>query len=174
MSTLTTVSRAVAIAVRVSCDLTQNVSDEVGFAHSVGKRIQGTYGAELRRVADQDPAASAQDLYEAVIAPVEFPWMAVENPHAPALLAAGDRDRARHAKADWQKPHSAADIPLDPDWRERLAEVRACVAEPVIRGPKPIVADPEFMSHIDELRACVEAGRAQFQAERRARLDGAK
>lgn len=172
MSTYTTVARAIAIAVRVTIDLTQNVDDETAFGHQVGKRIQGTYGAELRRLAEADPEASAQDLYEVVIVPKEFPWLAVENPHAGVLLEAGARDRARHARPN---PEPTEPVVVDEAWHAGLAAAKAAVSKPDLTPRVPEhVPDPEFVAHIDELRRCAEEGRRRFALDRKARLDAAK
>lgn len=156
MTALTMVNRAVAIAVRVSCDLAIDVSDGAAYAHQVGRRIQGAYGAELRRMADADPDASAQELYEAVILPREFPHLATENPHAEALVASGARDRARHARPETPAPTGE----LLPDWRERLAEVRAALdAPPPEHAPpasEPLPANVQRPT--PELMAAVRAG----------------
>ncbi len=158
MSAYTTVSRAVAIAVRVSCDLASGVGDLGAFAHQVGKRIQGAYGAELRRLAEADPAASAQDLYEAVILPAEFPWLAVENPHADVLVATGARDRARHAR---ENPSAPPVVPSDDAWRAGLAAARASISDAPAqaRAARRVEADAEFAAQMDELRAAARRGR---------------
>ena len=173
MNALTLVNRAIGMAVRVSCDFAPaDVGDLSAYAHSVGKRLQGTYGAELRRLADDDPELNAEDLYRAVIAPTEFPWLVHENPHAAELRAAGARDRAR--KAHYQEP---PDFPSgrmadDPEWAAGLAAAKAAVGE---YEPQPYVPehvpDAEFAAQIDKLRAAAMAGKAEFAQRRKERLD---
>jgi hypothetical protein len=65
------VNRAVAIAVSHALTASGAVDNPRAFEVAVGKRIQGTYGAQLRRLADSDATLTPDDLYAAVIAPDE-------------------------------------------------------------------------------------------------------
>jgi hypothetical protein len=176
MSTsLTMVTRAIAIAVRVSLDLATDVQDEAGYAETVRRRIQGTYGFELRRLADAHPEMGSDELYAAVIAPKEFPWLVVENPHAIDLEAAGERDRARTARPNADPPAPVDDATADA-WEDHVATARAGLGTGENRAdpePQQHDPDPDRAAHVDELRARLDAGRARGAEDRKARRDQA-
>lgn len=150
------VGAAVAMAVRVTLDGATGVTDTTAYGRQVGKRIQGTFGAELRRNADENPTTTAEDLFWSVIAPKEFPWLTVDNPAAEAIKASGARDRARHADPRNRAQDWDAEWQPDDEWTAGLAAAKASVGEPTLKPYKPeIIPDPEFQERIEELRMCV-------------------
>jgi hypothetical protein len=72
----------VAIAVSHALTASGSVDNPRAFEVAVGKRIQGTYGAELRRMADYNETLTPDDLYFAVIAPGEAQRPAAAAPPA--------------------------------------------------------------------------------------------
>lgn len=88
------VNQAVSMAVRRLVDGAPNAQNRDGLGRTIGKRIQGTYGFDLRRRADMYPERTAQELYALVIVPNEFPWDTEAAAEA-ALSHSGERDRAR-------------------------------------------------------------------------------
>jgi hypothetical protein len=123
------VNRAVAIGVRRLLDDTDLVGERRDrLAYSIGKRIQGTYGAEVRRLAELEPDLTAEDLYALVIVPAEFPWDTEAAKDAAGMSNLGTRDAAR------QRRHGPIFDPNDPDLTppedipERVAELRRRLA----------------------------------------------
>lgn len=92
------VNEAVAICVRRLLDTTRDVGDRTSLGREIGKRIQGTYGAELRTLAVARPELSAQQLYEIVILAAEFPWDAGTAKESAQQAFGGDRDKARERR----------------------------------------------------------------------------
>jgi hypothetical protein len=88
------VNQAVAMAVRRLVDGASDAHNRDGLGRSIGKRIQGAYGAELRRMVDLYPDRTAEELYALVIVPHEFPWDTEQAAEA-ALARIGARDKAR-------------------------------------------------------------------------------
>jgi hypothetical protein len=122
------VNRAVAIAVRRSVDSATHLDNPDAYAIHLGKRIQGTYGAEVRRRADLEPDLTAEELYALVIVPAEFPWDTEAARDAAGMSNLGTRDAAR------QRRHGPIFDPNDPDLTppedipERVAELRRRLA----------------------------------------------
>lgn len=170
------VNAAVAMAVKAHVEGTRNVTDRSAFANGVGRRLQGTFGAELRRTADAEPAMTADDLFWLVIAPVEFKWMTVDNPISEALVASGARDRAR------QRNYGAPvdlDVPIPQILGDRIAELKVLVKQGADelknrdRQPPP-PTEPEFLVVPPAVRAALNEGIANGAAERKRRKDRAK
>lgn len=167
------VNEAVGICVRRFVETTTDIVNLAAYSTSVGRRIQGTYGAELRRTAEENPAMTALELFAAVIAPAEFPY----DTEARATLAqfnAGARDRARRRGwiADMDEPP-----PVASDISERVAALRELVGDepPKFTPPERVVVDRDDLRVVPpEIYAAAEEGRRQFQENRRARLDAAK
>ena len=88
---------------------------------AIGKRLRGTYGFDLRRMADMHPERTAEELYALIIVPGEAPWDTVA-----AIDAAGSMGGARDAaRARRQGPFLDPEAPnLTPP-----AEIAARVAE---------------------------------------------
>jgi hypothetical protein len=173
MSASQSVNAAVHLAVAKILATKTDVTDRHALGQSIGRRIQGTYGADLRRLAEADPDANAEELVAVVIALHEH---ALDDALARQLRddrEAGARDRVR--KRNYGEPVDL-NVPIPADLSERIAAIRAQMENPP--APAPTTPDrepdPEFAWHIDELRRCAEEGRRQFALDRRARLDAAK
>ena len=141
-----------------------DTTDAGAFARVVGKRIQATYGAKLRRMADDNPQMGAQELFERVIVPAEFPYATVENPIV--VVDGGARDRARKARPNAESP---AEAEQPPDWREHLAAARLGLDAPSTQRkplPMPVGTDP----NVNRLREALDEGIAEYQRRRRERL----
>ena len=124
------VNHALAIAVRKSLD---GYSDEPGnrdaLARSIGKRLRGTYGFDLRRTADMNPELTAEDLFAHVIVPHEFPWDA-EAVQEAAAVRSGDRDKARVQRYGPYLDPEAPDLTPPEEIPERIADLRASLKRP--------------------------------------------
>jgi hypothetical protein len=148
------VNAAIRVAVRRAVAESPTVGNQRALEIGIGRRLQGTYGAELRRLADSDPALSVAELCEAVIFPAEYPD---DLPEASAYT--GDRDRARR-----DRPNAASPADGWPDgrvaqeitgWRAGLAAAKACVIEP---GPREVPDEPESDPWLQSMMAAVRAG----------------
>ena len=82
------------MAVRRLLDGAKVTDTSDGLARAIGGRIRGTYGFDLRRMADMNPDRPAEELYALVIVPHEFPWDTAAAIDA-AESRAGQRDAAR-------------------------------------------------------------------------------
>lgn len=90
-------------------------------------RLQGTYGAELRKLATDRPELSPLELAAAIIAPVEFP-NDTEAAEVALSIISGVRDRARRSRYD--EGHLAdLSIPIPNDLHERIEVLRQLVRE---------------------------------------------
>lgn len=163
------VNAAVGVAVRRAISEMSTIGNRQALEVSIGRRLQGTYGAELRRVADLQPDLSAAELAEGVIFPAEYP----DDATALASVHSGDRDRARRVQ-----PNAASPVdfnwhePAPDGWRAGLDTAKASLVEPVrVQRPKPVY-DPR--PQVTELRAALDAGKVVFQQGRRQRLDAAR
>jgi len=161
------VNAAVHLAIARILETKTDVQDRHALGQSIGRRLQGTYGAALRQMVDSDPDASSEGLVAVVIAPTEFPW----DDAAAQLrqsIASGARDRARRTQPN--APSPAHDL-LDPDWRERLAEVRAKVAETYITRPPapPLPLRRDVAENLPKLREALDTGRQRGAEARVAR-----
>lgn len=92
------INQAVAICVRRHLDTKRDVVDRTSLGREIGRRVQGTYGVELRALTEARPELSGQQLYEIVILASEFPWDAPTAKAAADQAFSGDRDRARTAR----------------------------------------------------------------------------
>ncbi len=123
------------------------------------RRLSGTYGAELRQLADSRPDLSTEDLVAVVIAPTEFPWVEDAEEMA-ARINSSARDRTR--KARYGPIGDFPDAP-PPDLAERVAELRSIVAAAEITYPPPLEPDPDALRVVPpSVREALVAGRAKF------------
>ena len=89
------------------------------------RRLSGTYGLELRKLATERPELSPEELAAAVVAPAEFP----EDLEVAAIaldIISGERDRIRRSR-----PGDPVDlsIPIPSDISQRIEELRGRVRE---------------------------------------------
>lgn len=162
------VNAAVGVAVRRAISEMPSIGNRQALEVSIGRRLQGTYGAELRRLADNDPALSIAELAEAVIFPGEYPADAVEL----ASVHSGDRDRARKGRPSAPSPDDLWRAGFSEGWDEGIAAAKAAVAEPVhVQHEAPEIVP---MPQIADMRAALTAGVVGFQQGRRARLEATR
>ena len=125
------VNRAVAMAVRRLVDGAADAGNRDGLARTIGKRIQGTYGFDLRRMADMHPERTAEELYALCVVPHEFPWDTEAAVDA-AGTRAGDRDAARARRHGPFLDPEDPDLTPAPEIPSRVAELRLA-----IQGQRP-------------------------------------
>lgn len=117
------VNRAVAMAVRRLVDGAKDTANRDGLAKTIGKRIQGMYGFDLRRQADLHLEMTAEELYALVIVPHEFPWDSEASADM-AGSASGARDKARaHRDGPFFDPDDP-DLTPPEEVPSRMAEIR--------------------------------------------------
>lgn len=118
------VNHALAIAVRKSLDgYSEAPGNRDALARSIGKRLRGQYGFDLRRTADNEPELTAEDLFAFVIVPHEFPWDS-EAVQEASMARSGDRDKARSRRDGSFLDPDDPDLTPRADIVARLAEVR--------------------------------------------------
>jgi hypothetical protein len=167
------VNAAVGVAVRRAITEMPSIGNRQALELSIGRRLQGAYGAQLRRLADDNPDLSIAELAEAVIFAAEYPDDIPE-----ASVYTGDRDRARQSRP--KAPSPADDWPdgkLEdvPGWREGLPAAKAGVTDVMVIAPPPeLIANPEHVQHVGGLRNALRTGTESYGQRRRARLDGAQ
>lgn len=135
------VNAAIHLAVAKILATKQDTQDAHALGQSIGRRLRGTYGADLRHLVEADADASSEELVAVVIAPHEH---ALDDALAVQLREdriAGQRDRVR--KRNYGEPVDFT-VPIPDDLSERIAELRACVVEPtVLEPPARFVVDRE-------------------------------
>lgn len=126
------VNRAIAMAVRRLVDQANVAGNRDGLARSIGKRIQGTYGYELRRMVELEPDRTAEELFAVVIVPMEFPWD-IEAATEAALSRVGERDKARVQRYGPYLDPGDPDLTPREEIAAKVAELRAAMQ----RGQRP-------------------------------------
>lgn len=124
------VNLAVHIATRKALDEYKDPPNNVSaLAKAIGKRMQGAYGFELRRMADLYPERTGEELYALVIVPHERPWDTDAAVQA-AGSREGDRDKARaHRDGPFFDPHDPYLTPKE-EVPARIADLRKLLRQP--------------------------------------------
>ena len=119
------VNQALYMAVRKSLDgYNEAPGNRDALARSIGKRLRGMYGFDLRRTADMHPELTAEDLFAHVIVPHEFPWDS-EAAQEAAMSRSGERDKARAQRYGPYLDPDAADLTPPEEIPSRIADLRA-------------------------------------------------
>jgi hypothetical protein len=165
------VNAAVHVAVRRAISEMPTVGNRQALEFSIGRRLQGTYGAALRALAEADPDLSVAELAEQVIFVAEY---ADDIPEASIYSGARDHVRAqRYGPFLEDHDESLADAVI---WCAGILAAQASVADEIVKAPlePPNEPDPEFAARMALARACADPSRgAEALAELRRRTGAA-
>ena len=143
-------------------DETPNRGEDRGaLGRSTFRRLQGAYGAAVRKMATERPDLTGEDLFAVVIAPMELP-NDLEVAAEVERIAAGVRDRARRSDygpvGDWADDASAVTPESLAELHQAVAAGALAVANRQTVEPERTV-DPATAAEFDKLRAAMRAGR---------------
>lgn len=168
------VNAAVHLAARRAVNEMTTIDNRQALEFSIGRRLQGTYGAQLRALAAQDPELSVAELAEQVIFPAEYPDDIPE-----AGVYSGDRDRARRTRPNAQSPddgwREGRVCEQLTGWRDGIVAAKASLTEPSPRALEPQrEPDPAYAGQFITLREALTVGVQLGGQARKSRLTNPK